>query len=187
LLRLASALAAQNPPVARGSQSLADEFRGMPHGGAWTRPQPYLVCAAVELSAGRYESSTAALDAAEGILEGLPADQQAASRLAAAAIRLTASLRNGDLAAAAMAADGAEVLVSRGTTAQVMPVIVEQLSKREREVLGYMSAMLTTAEVASELYISTNTVKAHLKSIYRKLGAAHCREAVRRGRQLGLV
>ena len=97
----------------RGSQSLADEFRGMPHGGAWTRPQPYLVWAAVELSVGRYESSTAALDAAEGILEGFPADQHAASRLAAAAIRLTASLRTGDLAAAAMAADRAEVLVSR--------------------------------------------------------------------------
>jgi LuxR family transcriptional regulator, maltose regulon positive regulatory protein len=47
--------------------------------------------------------------------------------------------------------------------------------------------MLTTAEVASELYISVNTVKTHLKSIYRKLGAAHSREAVRRGRQLGLI
>jgi LuxR family transcriptional regulator, maltose regulon positive regulatory protein len=97
----------------RGSQSLADEFRGMPYSGAWTGPQPYLVCAAVELSAARCESSAAALDAAEDILDGLPADQEAASRLAAAAIRLTASLRNGDLAAAAMAADRAEVLVSR--------------------------------------------------------------------------
>src|SRR5260370_27134178 len=97
----------------RGSQSLADEFRGMPYSGGWTGPQPYLVCAAAELSAGRYESSAAALDAAEGILEGLPADQEATSRLAATAIRLTASLRTGDLAAAAMAADRAEVLVSR--------------------------------------------------------------------------
>jgi LuxR family maltose regulon positive regulatory protein len=97
----------------RGSQSLADEFRGMSYSGAWTGPQPYLVCAAVELSAGRCESSAAALDAAEGILEGLPADQEAASRLAAAAIRLTASLRTGDLAAAAAAGDRAEVLVSR--------------------------------------------------------------------------
>jgi len=76
---------------------------------------------------------------------------------------------------------------SQATTAQVTPVIVEQLSEREREVLRSMSGMLTIAEVASELYISTNTVKSHLKSIYRKLGAAHCREAVRRGRQLGLV
>jgi len=74
---------------------------------------------------------------------------------------------------------------SQATTAQVTPVIVEQLSEREREVLGHMSGMLTTAEVASEMYISTNTVKAHLKSIYRKLGAAHGREAVRRADSSG--
>ena len=76
---------------------------------------------------------------------------------------------------------------SQATTAPVAPVIVEQLSEREREVLRYMSRMLTTAEVASELYISINTVKSHLKNIYRKLEAAHCREAVRRARQLGLI
>ena len=88
----------------RGGPSLADEFTGMPHGQAWTGPEPHLVSAAVALSAGQQESSTAALDAAEGILERLPADQQAASRLAAAMIRLAASRRTGDLTAAAAAA-----------------------------------------------------------------------------------
>jgi LuxR family maltose regulon positive regulatory protein len=76
---------------------------------------------------------------------------------------------------------------SQATTAQVAPVIVEQLSEREREVLRYMSRMLTAAETASELYISINTVKSHLKNIYRKLQAPHCRGAVRRARQLGLI
>ena len=61
----------------RGSPSLGDEFKGMPHGQAWTEPQPHLVSAAVALSAGRPESSIAALDAADGILERLPADQEA--------------------------------------------------------------------------------------------------------------
>ncbi len=97
----------------RGSPSLAGELGGMPHGRAWTGPQPHLVSAAVALSAGRHEASTAALDAADGILERLPADQEAASRLAAAVIRLAASRRTGDLAAAAAAAARAEVLVSR--------------------------------------------------------------------------
>ena len=69
--------------------------------------------AAVALSAGRHESSIAALDAADGILERLPADQEAACRLAAAMIRLTAARRTGDLTAAAAAAARAEVLVSR--------------------------------------------------------------------------
>jgi LuxR family maltose regulon positive regulatory protein len=76
---------------------------------------------------------------------------------------------------------------SQAATVQAAPVIVEQLSEREREVLRYMSRMLSAAEVASELYISINTVKSHLKNIYRKLQATRCREAVRRARQLGLI
>jgi LuxR family maltose regulon positive regulatory protein len=47
--------------------------------------------------------------------------------------------------------------------------------------------MLNTAEVASEMYISINTVKTHLKSIFRKLAATHRREAVRRAQQLELI
>ncbi len=70
---------------------------------------------------------------------------------------------------------------------QAAPMIVEQLSVREREVLSLLSGMLSTAEVASELYISVNTVKTHLKSIYRKLAATHRGEAVRRARQLELL
>ena len=66
-------------------------------------------------------------------------------------------------------------------------MIVEGLSVREREVLKLLAGMLTTAEVASELYISVNTVKTHLKSIYRKLAANHRGEAVRRARQLRLI
>ena len=95
-----------------GSPSLASEFGGMPHGRAWAGPQPHLVCAAVALSAGRPESSTAALDIADRILARLPADQEIMSRLAAAVIRLTSSLRTGDLMTAASAAVRAEALVS---------------------------------------------------------------------------
>jgi LuxR family transcriptional regulator, maltose regulon positive regulatory protein len=66
-------------------------------------------------------------------------------------------------------------------------LIVEQLSDREREVLGLLAGMLSTAEVAGELYISVNTVKTHVKNIYRKLAATHRGEAVRRARQLQLL
>ena len=71
------------------------------------------------------------------------------------------------------------------TTGTVLPV--EPLTEREREVLRHVSGMLNTTEVASEMYISINTVKAHLKSIYRKLAATHRGEAVRRARQLELI
>ena len=84
----------------------------MPPGQDWTKPQPHLLSAAIALSAGRPGFSIAALDAADSILERLPADQEAACRLAAALIRLTASRRAGDMATAAAAAR-AEVLLNR--------------------------------------------------------------------------
>jgi LuxR family maltose regulon positive regulatory protein len=68
-----------------------------------------------------------------------------------------------------------------------VPLIVEALSEREREVLEHVSAMESTAEIASGMYISVNTVKTHLKSVYRKLSVTHRGEAVRRARQLGLL
>src|SRR5215467_3539422 len=64
---------------------------------------------------------------------------------------------------------------------------VEPLTEREREVLHHYSCPLSVAEVASELCISVNTVKSHLKSIYRKLAANRRGEAVRRARQLELI
>jgi LuxR family transcriptional regulator, maltose regulon positive regulatory protein len=65
--------------------------------------------------------------------------------------------------------------------------VVEPLSEREREVLRHISGMLSTAEVASQMYISANTVKTHLRNIYRKMATADCGDAVRRARQLELI
>jgi len=98
---------------ARDGQCLADEFATMPLGQSWTGPQPHLVLALIALSAGQHESCAAALDAADGLLESFPADQEVACRLVAAVIRLIASLRSGDLMAAATAANRAELMLSR--------------------------------------------------------------------------
>ena len=61
------------------------------------------------------------------------------------------------------------------------------LSERELEVLQYLPTVLTAGEIAENLGISVNTVKAHMRSIYRKLGAGRRREAVVQSRQLGLL
>ena len=68
-----------------------------------------------------------------------------------------------------------------------MPVLIETLSERERAVLRYLPTMLTFVEIGSELYISVNTTKSHVRSIYRKLGVVGRRDAVRRARQLQLL
>ncbi|TCJ34318.1 LuxR C-terminal-related transcriptional regulator [Parafrankia sp. BMG5.11] len=67
------------------------------------------------------------------------------------------------------------------------PEPAERLSERELAVLSYLPTMLTTAEIAAEMYVSVNTVKTHLKSIYRKLDVARRRDAVHRARALHLL
>src|SRR5271165_5604032 len=75
----------------------------------------------------------------------------------------------------------------QGAPTQAAILVVEPLTKREREVLRHVSGLLTSAEIASEMHISTHTVKTHLKNIYRKLAATRRGEAVRRARQLELI
>jgi DNA-binding CsgD family transcriptional regulator len=62
----------------------------------------------------------------------------------------------------------------------------ESLSERERLVLVHVQRELTVAQIAAELYISPNTVKTHLRRLYRKLGVATREEAIRTARSLGM-
>lgn len=65
--------------------------------------------------------------------------------------------------------------------------LVDPLSEREQVVLSYLPSWVSSAEIASELYISLNTLKSHLRSIYRKLGASSRRDAVVQARERGLL
>ena len=80
--------------------------------------------------------------------------------------------------------DRLEIESCRGGTTTV---VVEKLSEREREVLQHVAEMLNTTEIAAVMYVSGNTVKSHLKSVFRKLGVASRNEAVRRARELELI
>ncbi len=66
-------------------------------------------------------------------------------------------------------------------------VQVRPLTEREEAVLIYLPTMAANAEIAAALSISENTVKQHLKSIYRKLGVRNRRDAVRVARDRGLL
>ena len=66
-------------------------------------------------------------------------------------------------------------------------LLAEPLSEREQAILRYLPTMMSNHEIASELFVSVNTVKTHLKAIYRKLDASGRRDAVQRGRDLGLM
>jgi LuxR family maltose regulon positive regulatory protein len=75
-------------------------------------------------------------------------------------------------------ADGSRVLPAE---------LMEPLSAREGEVLRFLPTMMSNADIASELFVSVNTVKTHVKSIYRKLDVTRRQDAVRRARQLQLL
>ncbi|MEV0074206.1 LuxR C-terminal-related transcriptional regulator [Amycolatopsis sp. NPDC050768] len=61
------------------------------------------------------------------------------------------------------------------------------LSDRERAVLRALSGPLTLREIAAELHVSHNTVKTHVRSVFRKLGAHDRADAVSRGAACGTV
>ena len=54
-------------------------------------------------------------------------------------------------------------------------------------VLGFLPTMMSNSEIAAEMFFSVNTVKTHLKSIYRKLEVSRRRDAVVRARELNLI
>ena len=67
------------------------------------------------------------------------------------------------------------------------PVVIDELTAREQAVLGLLPTGLSAREIGDELGISRDTVKTHTKRIYQKLGVSSRRNAVARGRELGLL
>jgi LuxR family maltose regulon positive regulatory protein len=65
--------------------------------------------------------------------------------------------------------------------------ILEPLTDKEREVLGHLSELLTTDEIAAVMFISVNTVRTHVRNILRKLSASRRNEAVRKARELRII
>jgi LuxR family transcriptional regulator, maltose regulon positive regulatory protein len=64
---------------------------------------------------------------------------------------------------------------------------LEPLRDSEVRVLRYLPTNLTAPEIARELYVSTNTVKTHLRNLYAKLGTHRRADTVARARALGLL
>jgi DNA-binding NarL/FixJ family response regulator len=93
-----------------------------------------------------------------------------------------------------LVAEGKSVL-SPEVTGRVMKVVGSShgippdvaLSRREMDVLKCLAKGMTSAQIASDLFISENTVKTHVRHILDKLEASNRAEAVSRAIQLGVI
>lgn len=65
--------------------------------------------------------------------------------------------------------------------------LLEPLSDRELEILELVATGRSNREIASELYVATGTVKAHINNIFRKVSVRSRTEAVARARELHLL
>ena len=81
------------------------------------------------------------------------------------------------------AASQAGTAPQKQTASRPVQPLIEPLSERERQVLVLLAEGRTRSEIAQALYVSVNTIKAHLKGIYGKLGVHTRRAAVDTARE----
>lgn len=62
----------------------------------------------------------------------------------------------------------------------------EPLTRRERVILSNLDETVTLEEIAAKLFVTRNTVKSQVRSVYRKLGVSTRADAVECARQIGL-
>ena len=97
---------------------------------------------------------------------------------------LSKALPARELVAAIEAVHAGEVVISeperrvRAVNGSDWPGRSEGLTDREAEVLALITQGMSNADVADLTYLSPNTVKSYIRSVYRKIGAASRTQAV---------
>ncbi|HYY09577.1 MAG TPA: LuxR C-terminal-related transcriptional regulator, partial [Kineosporiaceae bacterium] len=141
---------------------------------------------AVELArrgAGRGELAAALLTAAATARDTGPAGRPAAAAfLAQARAVLRECADAGPLVASWLSAEQ-RIPAPRGGGSDVP----EPLTERELAILRLLPGPMSQRELASALFVTPNTLKTHVRAIYRKLGAESRGDAVLRARTHGLI
>jgi LuxR family maltose regulon positive regulatory protein len=140
---------------------------------------------AVELSrrgAGRVEVAAALLTAASVARKAAAGTEQAARWLSEARAVLAQCVNAGPVVSRWLAAEERALRSSPPTRA-----VAEPLTERELAILRLLPGPMSQRQLATSLFVTPNTLKTHLRAIYRKLGADSRGAAVSRARGLGLI
>jgi LuxR family transcriptional regulator, maltose regulon positive regulatory protein len=168
-----------------------DALRGVldatpPAAPAFTVVESHLLAGIAHLDLGDRSAATAAAEAA---LAAAEPDRLMFPFALSQATDLLDALPRHQTAHGALLADVADLLreglapsTDRGRLSEP-----EELSPSELRVLRFLPTNLTRPEIASELYVSVNTVNTHIRSIYSKLGARDRSSAVQHARDLRLL
>ncbi|PWB14791.1 DNA-binding response regulator [Acinetobacter sp. AM] len=70
---------------------------------------------------------------------------------------------------------------------EALPVDMEALTNREKEILDLVAQGLSNREISEQLFVSRYTVESHIKHIYRKLSVSKRTKAVSAARTLGII
>ena len=164
----------------------------------------YAVSAAINAHMARPQASDRDARHADHLLAELPGfspwyGAQCRIALASAAVRLSEVTRARELLAAAArelrelpdAIAGHSALCACQEQIDIHSAAraddAEELTTAELRVLQFLPTHLSFPEIADELYVSRNTVKTHVRAVYRKLVATSRSEAVQHARQAGLL
>jgi LuxR family maltose regulon positive regulatory protein len=176
--------------LAQGQNSVARDLIGPLLDPGWPIREPAIMARLIQaLIAERDHRDTAALTAVTAAIE-LAAPESIRRPFLAVGGRLIELLQRYQRLSSEQSVFVADLLDKLNPLREqpaVAALMVEHLTERELIVLHYLPTMLKAGEIASDLYVSVNTVKAHLRSMYRKLGVSNRREAVERARTVGLL
>ena len=153
---------------------------------AFTLVETHLLAGIAHLDLG---DQNAAAAAAEAALAAAEPDRLMFPFAMTGAAELLDALPRHKTAHAALLADTVSLLREGSVPSTDRERLAEsdELSPSELRVLRYLPTNLTRAEIASELYVSTNTVATHIRNIYSKLGVRDRSSAVRHARELRLL
>lgn len=107
---------------------------------------------------------------------------------------LTKDRAAADVAEAVRAAAAGEALVSPAMLARLLPKlrrsyrsVGDDLSERERDLLGYLAQGWANKAIAAQMHLSINTIRNYVQSVLMKLGAHSKLEAVATAVREGLI